>query len=185
MTNLRSRCDHKERCGASGHYRTKDGIVRCACLKLEMNERKLGAMFCENPSYKTSLIKKTETNLRIEGPLDTTRPHIAGALLDWLSRGHSFVTLDAYRLIEIFLEKDKEFSTTRPVVDAELLIILLGFGDPPNKYLPELLNQVLNRRQMTRKPTWVVMGVDMPRVGHKYNTELQDFLEGFERVGSR
>ena len=53
---------------------------------------------------------------------------------------------DAYRLIEIFVEKDDELDTNAMAVDADLRVLLLGFGEPRNRYLPELAVQVLSRR---------------------------------------
>lgn len=185
MSSLRAKCDNRDRCGQTGHYLTPEGYVRCNCLQLEMNQRKLGQMFCENPKAKTPLLGKTETNIRIEGPLNTVRPHVAGALLHMSASRKSYVIMDAYRLIEIFLEKDEEYSTSRPAIEADLLVILLGFGDPPNRYLPELLTQVMNRRDLTRKPTWIIMGIELSRVGHKYNADLQAMLENYERIATR
>lgn len=185
MSRLREKCDNKDRCGKTGHYLTKEGYVRCACLELEMNERKLGQMFCERPRTNTPLIGKRDQNLRIEGPLAQIRPHVAGALLEMSKARESFVIMDAYRLIEIFLEKDGEFSTTRPATEADLLVLLLGFSDPRNRYLPELIMQIMNRRDLTRKPTWVVMGVEVSTVSHKYSPELEEHLKTFEKIGTR
>jgi len=186
MKSIREKCDQRNKCGTTGHYRNEKGNwERCRCLTLEINERRLGQMFDLNPKEKTPLKSKTNLNLIIEGPLSTIRPHVAGALLHLVERKESFVIIDAYRLIEIFLEKDEEFSTSRPVVEAELLVMLLGFGDPRNSYLPDLILQVLNRRELTRKPTWVIMGIELSRVGQKYSQVLQDKISEFEKVGSK
>jgi len=185
MSKLREQCDHRDRCGATGHYQENGKWVRCPCLILDIHRLKLGKMFCKNPKKDSPLRGKTSTNLRLEGPLDTLRPHIAGALLSMIERNESFVVMDAYRLIEIFLEKDEEFASSRPAIETDLLIILLGFGDPRNRYLPELLIQALSRRALDDKPTWVLMGVDLAMVSTKYNTELQTVLAGFEKAGSR
>lgn len=136
MSNLREKCEYKERCGRTGHYLTGKGYVRCECLQLEMNQRKLGQMFCENPKLETPLLGKTEKDCRIEGPLSLVRPHVAGALIHLTESRQSYVLMDAYRLIEIFLEKDEEFTTSRPAIEADLLVLLLGFGDPPTDTYP-------------------------------------------------
>jgi len=186
MSDLRSKCDNRLRCGTNGHFVQADGTwVRCPCLEVEIHKRKLGQMFCPDPRRDTPLIKQLDVNLRIEGPLTVVRPHIAGAIIHLAEQHKTCVVMDAYRLIEIFLEKDEEFENTRPTIDADMLVILLGFGDPRNKYLPELLVQALNRRALEQKPTWVVMGVELSQVSHKYSSELQTMLANFQKMGSK
>jgi hypothetical protein len=95
-----------------------------------------------------------------------------------------YIVLDAYRLIEIFLEKDDELETNRPVVEADLLVLLLGYGDPRNKYLPELLLQVLSRRSLLDRPTWVVCGIPVEQIAHRYTVALSTVLMKFEKVSA-
>lgn len=185
MSKLRENCDHRKRCGATGHYQENGAWKRCPCLELELHQQKLGQMFCQTPRRDTPLRQKLGLNLRLEGPISSLRPHVAGALLHLAERHETFVIMDAYRLIEIFLEKDEEYTTSRPAIEADLLVILLGFGDPRNKYLPELLVQALNRRELDQKPTWVVMGCDVNHVSHRYSAELQAMLLKFEKAGAR
>lgn len=185
MSKIREKCEYKKRCGATGHFIENGQWTRCPCLILEMNKQKLAEMFCDNPRKDTPLTKKLDKNLRIEGPLTTVRPHVAGALLNLADRRESFMIMDAYRLIEIFLEKDEEFETSRPALEADMLVILLGFGDPRNRYLPELLVQALNRRELVQKPTWIVMGLDMGHVAHKYSSDLHDMIARFEKVTTK
>ena len=123
-------CEHWARCGRTGHYYENGLVRRCPCLVQEINKRKLGVMFDPRPVLDTNLIKKRNQDLRIEGSLSQIRPHIAGALIKQSEENRSFRVLDAYRLIEIFLEKDEEIATQTILVEADLLILLLGFGDP-------------------------------------------------------
>jgi hypothetical protein len=185
MSKIRNACVNKERCGQTGHYQVEGKWQRCPCLTLEIHQMRLGQMFCKDPRLDTPLKSKLQSNLRLEGPLDTLRPHIAGALLHMSSRGEKYVIMDAYRLIEIFLEKDEEYASSRPTIETDLLVLLLGFGDPRNRYLPELLVQALSRRALDNKPTWVVMGVDLSLVSTKYNSELQAQLASFEKAGGK
>lgn len=185
MKSPRETCDYRDRCGKSGHYLGEDGKWhRCKCLQLEISARKLGQMYCDNPHDKTlltGLLGKGE-NLLLEGPLTAIKPHVSRVLLDLLEKGISFTILDAYRLIEIFLEKDAEFDTTTQSITADLMIILLGFADPKNRYLPELLMQAIQRRELLQRPTWVVLGVDRNLISTKYSTDLADALARFKRI---
>lgn len=182
MGKLREKCDYKDRCGRTGHYLHEGNWVRCPCLLMEMNRRKLGQMFCENPKKSTPLSRKLESDLRIEGPIASVRPHVASALLGAMSQGLTTMSMDAYRLIDIFLEKDDELANSAPARDADLLVMMLGFGDPRNRYLPELVMQMINNRQLSMKPTWMIMGLPFNRVSHRYSQELADVLQHFEQV---
>lgn len=185
MKSPRETCEFRDRCGKSGHYLGEDGRWhRCRCLQLEISARTLGQFYCSNPRDKTqlSLMMEKGENLLLEGPLVAIKPHMARVLLDLLERGTSFTVLDAYRFIEIFLEKDEEFDTTTESIMADLMVILLGFADPRNKYLPELLTQAIQRRLLLGKLTWVVLGIDRNLISTKYSVDLQDILAKFQRV---
>jgi len=183
VISLRESCFFKERCGDTGHLKMEDGSwTRCTCLQLELNQKKLGAMYTENPKIKTDLEKMKRDNTIIEGPLATIRKHVARVLLDMSERGESFLTMDAYRLIEIFLEKDEEFETTSGATDADLLVLLLGFGDPRNRYLPELILQTISRRELIREPTWIILGLPMGILSTKYGEQLAEKLKTFKTV---
>jgi hypothetical protein len=182
MKSRRADCPNYDRCGRHGHYQTNEGWTRCPCLTAEMRQRSLGPLHCENPKLSTPLLTKTDKDVRIDGALSIAKPHLAGAVLALQERGETTLVMDAYRLIEIFLEQDQEFQTSHPTVDVGLLILLLGFGDPRNRYLPELLLQTLARRNLLQKPTWVVMGLDINQVAGKYSGELDSALRKFEPV---
>lgn len=155
---------------------------RCDCLVQEIRQQLLGVMYTENPMVRTSLEEYRDQNLVLSGPLESIRKHVARVLLTMAERQERWVTMDAYRLIEIFLDQDKEFDSTAVAVDCDLFLLLLGFGDPRNRYLPELILQALNRRALTRKPTWVALGLPQEQVGTKYSSELQGMLDGWQKV---
>lgn len=178
----REKCDHFARCGTSGHYQENGVWKRCPCLTKEIYKRQLGLMYDTQVRIPSPLAPMLEKDLRIEGTLREIRPYIAGALLELISKNKTFQVIDAYRLIEIFLEKDEEIATQTALVEKDLLVILLGFGDPPNKYLPELLNQVFARRELSSRPTWVIMGIELGSVATKYSEAVRSKISGFQKV---
>jgi len=139
-------------------------------------------MFTEKVKEKTSLSQMESSDAVLTGTLEGIRSHAGRVLLDRADRHGQWITIDAYRLIDIFLKQDTEFETQAAIADTELLIILLGFGDPRNRYLPELICQVLARRELIRMPTWVVMGIPLEIVPTKYNTEVFERLSRMKRV---
>jgi len=179
VRDLRGECEFRDRCGRTGHFQEEGAWRRCKCLQLELNWKKLGPMFTENPKRATKLSKVQDKDLIISGPLESIRQNVARVLLDVKGK---YVTMDAYRLIEIFLGLDTEAQSTGIAVDCDLLVLLLGFGDPPNKYLPELVLQVMNRRELIRRPTWIILGLDVNRVAHRYSVELSQKLGDYSRV---
>lgn len=186
MRSPRETCEFKDRCGATGHLRQADGTyARCQCLTLEINHRKLGAFYVTNPKANTALSSVQDIDVVIEGHLAGIKEHVARVLLDRANAQQGWTTIDAYRLIEIFLGEDKEFDTQSPITESDLLIILLGFGDPRNRYLPELLIQVLSRRELTNKPTWIILGTTIEQTGSRYSSEVQERLKRMKKVNVR
>lgn len=179
---LRDECEFRDRCGTTGHYLDNSEWVRCTCLQLELNKKNLGALYSDSPEKDSPLRDMLGSNLVIEGPLEKIRKHTSSGLLRLISAHKRFQILDSYRFLEIFLQKDTEFDNQQFAVDADLLVILLGFGDPRNKYLPELLLQVVSRRELLSKATWVVLGVTLSDVGLKYSSALMDRLGTYKRV---
>jgi hypothetical protein len=169
-------------CRATGHTIENGLPVRCDCLKLEINLRKLGPMFSPSPKTKTGLSEAQHEDAVLEGPLSSVRQHVSRVLLDRAEKNEQWITMDAYRLIEIFLGQDEEFETQAAVTDTDLLIMLLGFGDPRNKYLPELLLQTLNRRELIMRPTWIILGLPLDQLGIKYSTQVYDRVSRMRKV---
>lgn len=177
-------CPNRAKCGPTGHIldpNTKK-YTRCACLQQRVNKVKLGLMYSPEPILSTPLASQAETDLLIPGPLNPLKPHLAGAMLKLEEARKTWVAMDAYRLIEIFLGTDGEETSNAFAVDADLLVLMLGFADPPNRYLPELVLQVLNRRQMLSQATWVILGIDLEHVATKYNSALKDYLRAMKVV---
>jgi len=187
MSDIRETCDNKEICGRTGHVRAPDGSwSRCHCLNKEMEKRRLGPFFCDNPIKTSPVMTFIDRSCLFTGSLSSLRPHVAGVIQNLEAKGKSVRYMDAYRLIEIYLEKDPEFQTTSEGTEADLLIFLVGFGDPRNKYLPELLVQAIDRREILSKATWVILGIPLSQVAGKYNEQLYDKLNSLKKVeGSR
>lgn len=180
----RRSCEHFERCGLTGHYfdRAVQAIVRCPCLQREVEKQALGKLYCENPLKKSPLQEQLAENLVIDGPIALIKKHLYPTLLELQRAGGTFKYLDAYRLIEIFLEKDAEYETVSPITESDLLILLLGFGEIKNQRLPDCIQQVLERRGLDGLPTWVVLGVQRSQVSARYGTSVGAILEGFREV---
>ena len=182
MMSRTEKCEERILCGLTGH-RLVDGVyVRCPCREEDERERILGPMYAPDIFERTDLDSKTSSDIVIEGPLASIRRHVGRILLDMKESGKTWLTMDAYRLIEIFLGEDREFQNQHAAIDPDIFILLLGFADPPNKYLPELLLQTLARRELLRSPTWVILGIDISVVAMKYNTVLYEKLLTFGRV---
>lgn len=174
MISPRLKCENP--CKATGHTFVNGRPERCRCLQLEVNQRRLGAMYTPNAKSITKLSAVQDRDNVFQGTLESIRQHVACVLLERAARNESWITIDAYRLIEIFLDQDTEHKTLGAVLDSDLLIMLLGFGDPRNRYLPELIVQALSRREVTMKPTWVILGTTVESLRVKYSDEV------FERI---
>lgn len=182
MTPLRAKCPNKDICGQTGHTIEGGVVKRCQCLELEINQRRLGPMFTPNPKVKTNLATVQDQDLAISGTLEGIRQHASRVLIARADAGQEWVTIDAYRLIDIFLGQDSDFASQTAVTETDLLILLLGFGDPRNKYLPELILQVLSRRELNRKPTWCVLGVTIDQLHTKYSTPVFERINRMKKV---
>lgn len=159
------------------------GWVRCPCMEDEVNQRTLGQFYTPLIVPSTKLSSKLEENLILEGPLAEIRKHVSRALVDLRERGGSFESFDSYKLVEIYLGKDEEYETqSKAALDHDLLILLLGFADIRNRMLPELLTQVLSRRELLFKPTWIVLGLPFKLISTKYSSEVEDAIKDFTRM---
>lgn len=175
------KCEFKDRCGSTGHYYSGQSLIRCPCLVRFLNRRRLGKVYSSNPKESTKLKVLKDQNLLIQGTLSEIKAHISGALRE----DDEFVAIDAYRLIEIFLEKDIEFDKLTQISLAPLTILFLGFSDPRNSYLPDLINQLFSRRELEELPTWVVLGIEINQVSGRYDQAVRDKLDSFRKVSTK
>lgn len=157
-------------------------MFRCECLQKEIDRRDLGDMYSDDVVKDTPLLNLEDENLSLIGTKQNVKNHVGGAILSWKLREESISRIDSYQLIDIFLGQDLEFENQWEAVDADRMVLRLGFGDPPNRMLPELLNQVLSRRDYKDKPTWVILGIPKAQVARKYNSEFAHKLNRFKEV---
>lgn len=176
---MRDRCPNN--C-VQGHLRTPAGWVRCSCLKDSLFKRALGVFATKEPKEDTSLYRLRDTSLLIEGPLTLIRPHIAGVILKMKEGEETFTSTDAYRLVDIFLDKDAEFEGSAQLSNHDLFVLMLGFGEVKNQRLPDLIMQVLARRELLQKPTWVVLGLPLGQVPVRFTQEVFDSVNRFKKV---
>ena len=172
-------------CHGKGHVQTKEGWKRCHCLNERLTRQRVGTLYSEKAPASSALEGLRDRDTLIEGPLETIRRHATAALRRQHAEGKTHLTIDAYHLIDVFLEKTDDWRSTAEASDPDLLIIMLGFGDPRNKYLPELIEQALARRELLRKPTWVVLGTSRDMIPTRYNASLADRLNKFHRAACR
>lgn len=178
----RDNCPNRAKCGATGHRLIEGKWCRCPCLEEEIKERALGPMYSPDILADTKLSQKKGLNTTIEGSLAGIRKHVGRVLLDLKKDGKTWLTLDAYRLLEIFLGEDPDIDNQHAAVSPDLLILLLGFADPRNRYLPELILQTLARRELVRLPTWVILGVPRETIATKYSSQLAERLDTFGKA---
>lgn len=166
----------------SGHLFVNGKWVRCDCLKKRIYKRDLGVFATDTPNRETALIKNIDRSLLIEGPLSQIRNHVAGAFLHMKEVGLNFTSTDAYRLVDIFLDKDADFSNSSVISEFDLYVMLLGFGEVKNQRLPDLIMQVLARRELLQKPTWVILGIPFGQVASRFTSEVHDAMKNYGKV---
>jgi len=183
----RETCDFKSICGETGHYfdLSSNTFVRCACMLKEIHQKQLGVFFTATVKDKTVLSEYVDKDLMIEGALSKVREHVARALLELRESKKSCQAFDSYRLMDIFLEKDGEYTNYAVIEDVDLFVLLLGYGEIANRRLPDCCMQVITRRELRNLPTWVVLGIPREMVPIKFNVELADKIGTFKRVEIR
>lgn len=165
-----------------GHLLREGKWVRCECLEEAIYKRDLGIFATKAPKMDTKLLSLLDSSIVIEGPLNSIRPHIAGVILDLKRRGKSFASTDAYRLVDIFLDKDQDFSNSAMISDYDLYVMMLGFAEVKNQRLPDLICQVLARRQLLQKPTWVILGMPFGQVAQRFTSDVHDRMKDSQKV---
>jgi hypothetical protein len=174
-----SGCPHK--C-SNGHVLRDGKWYRCECLERTLYKKDLGLFSTETPLLDTQLKGYVGNNLVIEGSQSNIREHVAGAILWMRGNDKTFAATDAYTLVDIFLDKDTEFENSAALVEYDLYTMLLGFGEVKNQRLPDLIEQVLVRRKLHQKPTWVVLGIPLGQVPTRFASEIAEILKLYQRV---
>jgi len=170
------------KCGGRGHVLVDGVWHRCACLQRKVDKQKLGVFDTEQVERNTPLLGLVNQNTLIDGPLGVVRSHVAGALLHLSEQGKTYGAMDAYRLVEIFLDKVEEYKSTQDLAEFDLFIMLMGFGDIANRRLPEIILQALNRRELVQKPTWIVLGIPLNSVAGRYDAAVYERIAQFRKA---
>lgn len=182
-SEARSRCGKS--CARTGHVyvAATDTYEPCPCMLVEKNQRRLGKLFEPELYLGSPLRKDVGRNLFLEGPLREVRRHAAGAVLHLERLGRTWSVLDSQRAADIWLGKDEEFTTSARPASGDLLVFFLGFGELPNRRLPEVILEVLDRRMLEQRPTWIISSYDRAELGARYGAEVERrILDDFERV---
>lgn len=177
-----------EFCEGQGHILENGAWVRCKCITEQACVQQLGIFYTPQRPKKTPLEQLVNENAILEGSLDSLRPHVGRAMLSLQEDGKRVTAFDCYRLAERYIDSlNSESGGESHIVQTEgwdLVIMLIGFGEPRNKMLPELIMQLLGRRDVLRLPTWVILGpcVEIASVGMKYSSEVASRLADFKKV---
>lgn len=165
-----------------GHLLVGGKWSRCDCLTKQIYKRDLGVFATDTPLKDSALVGLVGESLMIEGPLKNIRNHVAGAILNMKESGKTFTSTDAYRLVDIFLDKDTDFSNSSAISEFDLYVMLLGFGEVKNQRLPDLIMQVLARRDLLQKPTWVILGIPYGQVATRFTSEVHLAMRDYKKV---
>lgn len=98
------------------------------------------------------------------------------SLAPFRDRALRYDYMDAYRLVDIHFERDTDYEYLRQLVSLDLLVLVLGLADVPNKLLPSLIVQTLTLRRDAARPTWVFAPFSKPRVAENYGGGVADLL---------
>lgn len=178
-----------ERCsGTPGILWNGISYERCPCISRELRRATLGIFAVDKPALNSILLSRMNSNTLLDSPLDKVRPHVAAVILKASEKGINVQHSTCYRLFEKFVgsEVDGAEQHGRRIQDADLLILTLGVGEISVGKIPgiigECVQQVLDRREMEMRPTWVILGVDFNQVGTRYGADLERILRSFQRV---
>jgi len=166
----------------SGHVFVDGRWVRCKCLNDEIYGARLGLFKTQQYKRDSPVVSCLDRNVVFEGTISGLRPHVAGALVKLIDEGRSFHVLDAYSLVDIFLDKDQDIPALGHLVDSELLVLLMGFGDVKNQRLPELISQLLVRRELLSKPVWVILAITLDQLAMRYSEAVRNQISLYRRV---
>ncbi len=142
----------------------------------------MGNMYTDEDVEDSPLVGLTHKSIVLTGPIKKMKAYCKPAIMDDIDKGKRVVSIDAYRLIDIQFEQDNQFEFLWQVQDADFLVMQLGFGDPKNKFLPDLLVNTFDRRDMNGLPTWVLLGINIEQVRTRYNEHVHERLSDYHPV---
>lgn len=90
------------------------------------------------------------------GDYDAFRLRAWASLLRYAPQRLTYDYFEAGRLAEIhFGRETAPYKSTRDLLSLDLLVLVAGLADPPNSFLPSLVQAVTRLRRMHGKPTWL------------------------------
>ena len=126
----------------------------------------------------------TDEDLYIMAPRRADVREVQGLFAFMLLRrgvSRSYLYINAYELIEIYLQKSKTGCSSVFELDHDILIITFGFGEFSNQRQEELLVQTMENRKRLGKVTWFLTRKELKN-GDKTMMNLKDLLEGYKEV---
>lgn len=168
------------KCKGSKHVRTAKGWTRCDCSRSVTNSLYIKQNIrCGDESYPTELDRLSPLPLKdltISGEYHEFRKMAWRSLCHYEARDLRYEYMDAYRLVEIFLQQDSTYERVRDLDVCGLVIVALGVSDLPNRMLSPLMCQLLTQRKMSGQPTWVYSSKVGSNLRASYGNELVDLL---------
>lgn len=168
------------KCRDSRHVRTAKGWARCSCASTITNSHYIKPNIrcgeSEYPKRYDGLPPFPLKDLTVSGEYHDFRHHVWRSLAHYESRDLRYEFFDAYRLVEIFLGQDSDFSRVRDLELFSLVVVVLGVSDLPNRMLPPLVCQLLTQRRMAGNPTWLYTPKTGATLRQAYDNTLVDLL---------
>ncbi len=177
-------------CQDSKHIRGEQGRMRrCECLMRERRIEELAAIgydSLEDPIYASAFSGDPEWDKQsfiLRGdPKQGMR--IVGGLFHSASRKANkrcFIT-SGFQLVDTFFGRDPRHATMQDYVKYDYLAFLLGVGEAPNKFVPKLVRQVQELRQIRSKITVFMVAGKVTNLKEVYDdSALIDMLQKIGR----
>lgn len=163
-------------CRGAKHVRNlKGNWVRCSCVKSQLLSQFIKPKVSSGEDISVLDMSQEPRPLKdwlSIGDYVWFRRTVWRSLVAYEHTGLRYLYDDAYRLVEIYLGNDPEISRLRDLEDYDLVVIVLGLADLPNRMLAPLVVQLLTQRRMAARPTWLYSST--PRLRERYGAELDD-----------
>lgn len=171
-------------CRNRRHIRTNGEWSRCACLTSVINikpivrggETRYPELYDQYPPY--PLRDLTIGGVPAGLTPEETRHFRYMVWRSLLQQRETLVYeyLDAYRLVDMQFERDPTYDNPRDLVVPDLVILILGVTEVPNKLLGPLVSQLVSMRRFEGKPTWVYTPMPLLRLREEYGWALADMI---------
>lgn len=171
------------KCDGTRHVRGLKGWERCACVNAILDKvfikPGIRGKLTTYPAEYHEREPFPMSDLTIGGSWNQFQPFkfmVWRSLAPHRDKGLRYDYIDAYRLVDIFFEHDTQYEFLRQLASLDLLIMVIGLADVPNKLLPALIAQVLTLRQDAGSPTWVFSPFSPTRLSEKYGPDVAELL---------